>query len=82
MIVTIDPTLKNAFCVSVACDTFDGDGIAIQERLFWIDTETGEAVVYPPGPRDLVVDDSGELQVRRYWRQFKPPIRIVPLEGS
>lgn len=82
MIVTVDTKAKGAFYPPVPCATFDGDGVRIPARLFWIDTETGEAVVYPDGPLEQVVDECGEKNYRREWRQFKPPIRIVPLEGS
>lgn len=81
MIVTVDYSLKGTFRPPAEVRAiFDGDGAPIRERLFWVDTETGEAVAYPDGPIESTVDDCGRSVLRREWRQFKPPIRIIPLE--
>lgn len=62
----------------------DGHGLDIGDvAVTWCDLDTGEAVVIPQRPDgsvivEFAVGDDCHPRIRREWRQFQPPLRVVP----
>lgn len=61
-----------------ACDVFDANGFALQYTV-WCDTETGEAV-HVVLPVEFVVEEDGEVGVRKEWRQHPAPLTFTRRE--
>lgn len=66
-------------------EAFDADGVSIwseTERVFWIDTKTGECRCYRFDANGTPVVDIGGDDVETITKHFKPPMRVVDCYGN